>query len=325
MKRASISIMSNLAEGNQRKGEKDALNFFNVAFSSLTELDCQSELALDLGYIAETDYKNLVELINKTAFLIFRLIESKNNPNSLKSLQSRKSPKVDGFSLVELLVVISIVALLSAGAVLGFGNLGTTLREKEVVGFLGDTIQQEELKVLRNDLSKARIHFLRDFLVIEEWTSDSVPTLSLDGLCSGSADDKNRKISYSSGNLTQKDGEGNVIAVKNVTAGTPCITFDSSQDLEWNYQLKTEGGAKASPLIRFVHFNLQRSHSENFFSIGSNTGSILEIQSPYGKKRLFKLNSDNSFTESNSLSFEINASGISAGDQFTIDISHPNP
>ena len=34
MKRAAISIMSNIAEGNQRVSKKDALNFFNISFSS---------------------------------------------------------------------------------------------------------------------------------------------------------------------------------------------------------------------------------------------------------------------------------------------------
>ena len=40
IRRASYSVMANIAEGNERKCLKDRLNFFNMAKSSLVELDC---------------------------------------------------------------------------------------------------------------------------------------------------------------------------------------------------------------------------------------------------------------------------------------------
>lgn len=82
MKRASISIMSNLAEGNQRAGMKDSLHFFNIAFSSLIELDNQAEIAYELGYINKKDYEKLIELINKNSYLIFKLIKSNQSKKS---------------------------------------------------------------------------------------------------------------------------------------------------------------------------------------------------------------------------------------------------
>lgn len=84
MKRASISTLSNLAEGNERRSKKDKLHFFNIASSSLTELDCQRELAYELNYIEEKDYDHLLEQINKTGYLLHKLITSKifsNNPS----------------------------------------------------------------------------------------------------------------------------------------------------------------------------------------------------------------------------------------------------
>jgi four helix bundle protein len=290
MKRASISIMSNLAEGNQRTGPKDILQFFNIAFSSLTELDCQSEVAFDLGYIKHDQYQALVELINKAAFLIFRLIESKKHPNSRNSLQSLKSPN-SGFSLVELLVVVSIVAILSVSSVIGFGYLGNSLRAKEAAGFISDIVKQEELKILRGDFNKAVVHFLPDYLVIEEWQSNATESLSLNpATCNAPPDNHIEypiKISQT-GNLTKKDGEGVVLEVRPVADTDPpiCAPFANALETEWSYQLAS--GDQLSAALRFIHFNLQRDNSQGKLSILSNAGAVAEIRAPYGRKSFYK-------------------------------------
>ena len=51
MRRAAVSIPSNIAEGAARQTNKDTLQFFIVARSSLSELDTQIELSRSLGMI----------------------------------------------------------------------------------------------------------------------------------------------------------------------------------------------------------------------------------------------------------------------------------
>jgi four helix bundle protein len=51
MRRAAVSIPSNLAEGAARKGNKEFKQFLNIAQGSLSELDTQVELAHMLGYM----------------------------------------------------------------------------------------------------------------------------------------------------------------------------------------------------------------------------------------------------------------------------------
>ena len=76
MRRASYSVLANIAEGNSRMAKKDRCNFFNIARGSLVELDCFSEVACDLNYISKNDHNKLLEEINKVAFLLIKFIKS---------------------------------------------------------------------------------------------------------------------------------------------------------------------------------------------------------------------------------------------------------
>jgi len=49
MRRAAVSIPSNIAEGCARAGRKELAQFLNVAKGSLSELDTQLLIAVDLG------------------------------------------------------------------------------------------------------------------------------------------------------------------------------------------------------------------------------------------------------------------------------------
>jgi four helix bundle protein len=53
LRRAVISICSNIAEGSSRKSNKDQAHFYNIAFSSLMETLNQLIISNDLEYLAE--------------------------------------------------------------------------------------------------------------------------------------------------------------------------------------------------------------------------------------------------------------------------------
>src|SRR5690606_31372040 len=65
LRRASLSICANIAEGTSRKTEKDKARFINMAFSSAIETVNFIILCNDLGLLTNEEYKNLREKLEK--------------------------------------------------------------------------------------------------------------------------------------------------------------------------------------------------------------------------------------------------------------------
>ena len=59
VRRASVSIMANIAEGFGRRSKKEFSNFLNMAHGSSAEVQCHLYVALDLQYITEGEFATL--------------------------------------------------------------------------------------------------------------------------------------------------------------------------------------------------------------------------------------------------------------------------
>ena len=79
LRRASISITSNIAEGMNRYSVKDKNHFLEMAYGSLMEMSSQFEIAEELGYINNADRQNMDVLIDEVARLISGLQKSFKN------------------------------------------------------------------------------------------------------------------------------------------------------------------------------------------------------------------------------------------------------
>jgi len=67
LRRASVSISSNIAEGSARNSSKDQARFYEIAFGSLMEVASQLALALELDYISTTTNDSLRPTIDELA------------------------------------------------------------------------------------------------------------------------------------------------------------------------------------------------------------------------------------------------------------------
>jgi four helix bundle protein len=74
VRRASISIPSNIAEGAARQSRKEFAKFLHVAKGSLSELDTQFELARLLGYLSASEWDTINHKLTQVDRLISGLI-----------------------------------------------------------------------------------------------------------------------------------------------------------------------------------------------------------------------------------------------------------
>ena len=74
IRRASVSIMSNIAEGFERDGTKEFIQFLSTAKGSIGEVKSQLYIASDQEYLLETRFRELIELADETGRIIAGLI-----------------------------------------------------------------------------------------------------------------------------------------------------------------------------------------------------------------------------------------------------------
>jgi four helix bundle protein len=76
LRRAAVSIPSNVAEGQGRLTRGEFQQFLGHARGSLLELETQLAISFDLGYLAQSDFQNLEHETYQVMGLLNRLLES---------------------------------------------------------------------------------------------------------------------------------------------------------------------------------------------------------------------------------------------------------
>ncbi|MEP0007245.1 MAG: four helix bundle protein [Balneola sp.] len=75
LRRASVSIPSNIAEGSARSSDTERKRFLQIARSSLVEVDTQIEIALTLNYLNEKDIEHLSDLSNQVFAMLSKMMQ----------------------------------------------------------------------------------------------------------------------------------------------------------------------------------------------------------------------------------------------------------
>jgi len=76
IRRAVVSVPSNIAEGMGRMSVKERIHFLEIAYGSLTEVTCQLDIAQSLGYITDTELNTVEDMSIEVGRLLSGLRKS---------------------------------------------------------------------------------------------------------------------------------------------------------------------------------------------------------------------------------------------------------
>lgn len=74
LRRAAVSVSSNISEGAARSSFKERKRFYEIARSSLVEVDTQLELSFVLKFLSKKDLKISSELLNEIFAMLSKMI-----------------------------------------------------------------------------------------------------------------------------------------------------------------------------------------------------------------------------------------------------------
>jgi four helix bundle protein len=75
MRRAAVSVMSNIAEGFESRTSKLRISFLGIAKASAGELRSQIYVALDAGHISQAEFEKVFDLVDKCSRQLRRFMD----------------------------------------------------------------------------------------------------------------------------------------------------------------------------------------------------------------------------------------------------------
>lgn len=84
IRRAAVSIPSNIAEGYGRRSQKEYLQFFAIAYGSALELETQLIITKELNFAIEEKFKNAESLLNEVIKMLYVMVYRRKNVTAFR-------------------------------------------------------------------------------------------------------------------------------------------------------------------------------------------------------------------------------------------------
>jgi four helix bundle protein len=91
IRRASVSVMSNIAEGFERGGNQELIQFLYIAKGSCGEVRAQLYVAKDQGYVGDETFEELFKSAKRLSVMISNLVEYLKG-SQIKGAKFKKPP-----------------------------------------------------------------------------------------------------------------------------------------------------------------------------------------------------------------------------------------
>jgi len=187
-----------------------------------------------------------------------------------------------GFSLVELMVTVAIIAIVSGTAYVGLGSFRESVIVQQSIEVLKDTLYIVEQEIVRDEYERATIYFDEEYLRVYAEPEDASLNLDFQPACP----DDVGVVTSDMGQL-KKRNEKVTIRIKNVNGDSDCGNFMTSEDLKWEWQMFYNGNV--SPNVRYIHYNPNRDTTSDLTITNDDSGfgSYMVIEGPYVSKSFF--------------------------------------
>lgn len=88
IRRASVSIPSNIAEGYGRRSNKEYLQFFAIAYGSALELETQLIISLELNFFKIDSFKKVSNLVTEVIKMLYVMTYRKEIYDNIKRIEN---------------------------------------------------------------------------------------------------------------------------------------------------------------------------------------------------------------------------------------------
>ena len=93
LRRAAVSVTSNIAEGMSRSADKEKIHFLNISYGSLMEAFSQLDVAYDLNYITDSDLLEVRTMVVSILKPLAGLKKSISNPSTPENRTPKTEPR----------------------------------------------------------------------------------------------------------------------------------------------------------------------------------------------------------------------------------------